>query len=480
MTSQREGARTRLMRFETKALLGYFLLTLVLVVGMSLSFRSLSSAMDEQIARLRAAEREITLVERLRWRSEVIVADGRGYLLSGDPTLLRELEESVVEFDRNINALNTRTDAFVAEVEQAARSFKRVQADLVSGRQRSQDTRSLFNRFESELLPLRRELHQSLTRLVTHDQVALQDFYEAAATTRDRLELRLGILRALLVMAGLAVAWYFSKLLGRSYSQERKAKETARKALAARDEVMGIVAHDLRNPLGAITMKAALLQKTTDFEKVKQQSKSIGNVVMRMEYLIKTMLDVTTIDAGRFSVSPAPCAVQDLLRETEAMFDQLATSKQIRLEILERVPGLIVCAERERVLQVLSNLMGNALKFTPPGGHVILSARREGMMARFAVLDTGPGIPHESRSHVFERFWKKDMPGKKGTGLGLFIAKGIVEAHGGQIGVDSAPDPGATFYFTLPLVDRRTEEERNPAAVAEPALRVVRPAHREG
>jgi signal transduction histidine kinase len=446
------------MSFQTKALLGYVILAMVLTLGTALSVRRLSVAVGEQIARLRAEEREITFAERLRWRGEIIVSDGRGYLLSGEPTLLTELEDSVRKFDENVRALGSRADPFVAEAEHAASTFRRVQEDLVTNRQRSDDTRSLIGRFESDLMPLRRELDQSLARLVDHKQAALEDFYVAAKTSRDRLELWLNVLNGLLALAGLVLAWYFASLLGRSYREELEAKDAAGKALTARDEVMGIVAHDLRNPLGAIMMKASLLQKGADSEKVRQQAESIGNVAMRMEYLIKSMLDVTTIEAGKFTVSLAPCAVQELLCETQAMFDPLATSKQIRLERGRVEPGLAVRADGERVLQVLSNLVGNALKFTPQGGQVTLSAYRDGAMVRFAVLDTGPGIPRESLSHIFDRFWKREMPGKKGTGLGLFIAKGIVEAHGGRMWVESNLGHGAKFYFTLPPIELPTQK----------------------
>src|SRR6185436_19210568 len=126
----------------------------------------------------------------------------------------------------------------------------------------------------------------------------------------------------------------------------------------------------------------------------------IQNVAMRMEYLIRTLLDVTTIDASKFSVSPAPCAVKEILQETQAMFEPLAASKQIRLEH-EKEPGLAIYAERERVLEVLSNLVGNALKFTPSGGRVKFCAQRQAAMVRFEVLDTGPGISRESLPRIF-------------------------------------------------------------------------------
>ena len=457
------------MNFETKAKIGYTLLALVLAVGMAVSVRRLSSVADDQIARLRAEENEITLVERLRWNSELLVSNGRGYLISGDPDLLAQARDAALHFDENARALKSKTLSprgvtLVAEAQQAAGNFRRIQEELLGARQRSEDTTVLIRRFEKELLPLRRKLEQSLARLVGHKEAALDNIYDEARTDRSQLALRMYGLLGLLLLAGLGIAWYFARLLGRSYRQEQEALEAARKALAARDEIMGIVAHDLRNPLGAITMKAALLQMGADPEKTRAQAESIEKITMRMEYLIRSMLDVTTIEAGRFSVTPARCVVGDLVHEVTEMFGSLSASKQVQFEQTVKDPGLAIHADRERVLQVLSNILGNALKFTPSGGRVHLSVDRQAGEVRFAILDTGPGIPSQHLPRVFDRFWKDDAPGKKGTGLGLFIAKGIIDAHGGRIWVESEPGQGACFYFTLPVfeLDRSTGREATP------------------
>lgn len=448
---------TTVRSFEAKAKLGYSLLILSLGVIMTLSVRRLASVADGQVARLRREEGEITLVEQLRWNSELIVSDGRGYLISGDADLRKQVQQAEARFDQRVRVLNEQTlsprgAVLVAEAEAAAKNFRRTQAELMAARDRSADAGLLVRRFETELLPLRRELERALARLVGHKEAALDTLYDSARADRSRFELQTYGLLAAMALAGLAIAWYLATLLGRSYGHERQAHEAARKAIAARDEIMGIVAHDLRNPLGAITMKAALLGMGAEPHKTRAHAESIEKITRRMEFLIRSMLDVATIEAGKFSVVPETCAVDEIVRESVEMFESVAASRQIRFEHHVKEAGLTIRADRERVLQVLSNIIGNALRFTPSGGNVTLSVDRQAAEARFGISDSGPGIAPEHLSRVFDRFWK-DQTEKMGTGLGLFIAKGIVDAHRGRIWVESEPGHGARFYFTLPMAE---------------------------
>ena len=456
----RIGARLEglpVVRFETKARLGYLLLAALLAGGMVVAVRQLSSLADTEIARVSAEQREIALVERLRWNGEQIVSSGRGYLVSGDLALLAQVQAAKARFDENVRvllraqSLDPEAIELVSHVERTAESFMDVQQQLIDERQRAPDGEDLLRRFDNELHPISRDLANLLDSLVRHEELELESFYRAAGSERDELEAWLDVLATVLVLLGFGAAWYFGRLVAKAYKQESAALETARAALAARDELLAIVAHDLRNPLGAITMRAAMLREQAGTDKGRQQAETIENIAMRMGHQIRTMLDVTAIEAGRFSVLPTRCELEDLVHETIELFEPVARSKQIWLAQKLDAPGIVVHAERERVAQVLSNLMTNALRYTPPGGHITISVERHGAEAKVGVLDTGHGISHEHQLHVFERFWRDEANGKRSTGLGLFIAKGIVEAHGGHIWVESEPGHGARFYFTLPL-----------------------------
>lgn len=463
----------RLSSFRAKAMTGYAAVVLLLAGGMIFAIRRLDALATGQIAQFRTEESGITLVEHLRWSGEAIVSVGRGFLLSGDASLLSRLQNAEDDFDQIVQALKDDTlspsaAALVAEVERAATNFTRRQKQLVAARQQGVDTEELARRFEAELLPLQSELGQSLNRLVNHKEAALQDAYEQGAATRAQLSFWMHSLLGFLVLMSLGTSWYFARLLARSYRQEQDALETAQKALATRDELMGIIAHDLRNPLSAIRMKATLLRKGAESEKSRGQAESIEHVTLRMEHLIKTMLDVATLEAGRLSVTPAPCDVEDLLREVVEMFGSLSAAKQVGLQLRGvNKSGLTIRADRERVLQVFSNLVGNAIKFSPQGGQVVIALERQGETVRFAVSDSGPGIASEHLPHLFDRFWKHEMAGTKGTGLGLFIAKGIIDGHGGRIWAESDPGHGATFYFTLPITEPARAED-SPTGTREP------------
>jgi signal transduction histidine kinase len=229
----------------------------------------------------------------------------------------------------------------------------------------------------------------------------------------------------------------------------------AQEAIRARDEVHRIVAHDLRNPLYGIKLMLSLIAKRvraeSDWAEEAEYAELARQAVQRMERLIQDMLDVARLEAGSLSIECERQGAAALLVETITFHQTLATDSALEFEHLAPADLPEVLADRGRVLQVFGNLIGNAIKFTPAGGRITLRAEVAGLEIHFSVADTGPGIPPDHLPHLFDRFWQAERGRRDGAGLGLAIARGIVEAHGGRIWAESALGAGTAFHFTLPV-----------------------------
>jgi len=240
----------------------------------------------------------------------------------------------------------------------------------------------------------------------------------------------------------------------------------AQQALRAREDLLAIVSHDLRNPLNVVSMGSSLIMRSSmegeEGQRVRRQAAMIQRAAERMTELIGDLLDAASIEAGRFCASLAEHEAVPILRESVDMLSLTASEKSLMLARDLACDGVVVHCDRPRVMQVLQNLIGNAIKFTPPGGRITVRGRvtegdppRGARVLRCSIEDTGPGIAQEQVPYLFDRYWQAARTSRAGAGLGLYIAKGIVDAHGGAIWVESALGVGTTFHFTLPLADER-------------------------
>jgi len=242
--------------------------------------------------------------------------------------------------------------------------------------------------------------------------------------------------------------------------EQRVVERTAalENAVRTREDILAIVSHDLRNPITVIQTSAELLDRALQNPFLKERAKlSVSHIldsVRRMNKLVEDLLDLSRITAGHFSVEPGACNVESLLKEAREMMLPIATQGGLRLHVELDLQNTSVHCDHARVLQVFSNLIGNAVKYTRRGGTVLLLAERTGNWVKFLVVDSGPGIDPEHLGHVFDRYWQVEKTGRAGAGLGLSIAKEIVEAHGGTIGVDSELGKGSVFFFTLPVTEQ--------------------------
>jgi signal transduction histidine kinase len=239
--------------------------------------------------------------------------------------------------------------------------------------------------------------------------------------------------------------------VAKSYDAEREKRHDAELLAHAREEVLGLVAHDLRNPLNLIVTTAdLLLEENIEPARRRELLEITVRAGKQMNRLIGDLLDTVRLQAGKFSLDLEDVPVATIFRQTVETLRPAAEKRGVRFDTIPPDDGVVVRADPLRVSQLVGNVVGNAIKFTPPNGSVTLKAEPNGKQVVIEVTDTGPGIGPDEIPHLFDNFWQARRNDHRGVGLGLAIAKGVVEAHGGSIWVKSAVGVGSTFFFTLP------------------------------
>lgn len=224
-------------------------------------------------------------------------------------------------------------------------------------------------------------------------------------------------------------------------------------ALRLRDEVLGVVSHDLRNPVHTVTLTSGMLLELlgpgAEQAVTRQHLEIIRRAARQMDTLIRDLLDAASIGSGRLSVQLERQDADTLLEAAADVLRPIIEEAGLQLDVAVVPGGAAVLADPDRIVQLLSNLVGNAVRFTEPGGTIRIGAEPARGGVEFSVGDSGAGIPEDELTHIFERFWRAERADHGGAGLGLAISKGIVEAHNGELRVESRVGEGSTFYFTL-------------------------------
>lgn len=255
-----------------------------------------------------------------------------------------------------------------------------------------------------------------------------------------------------------AIAIILSSLVSsfrKAYRATLLAKKETEDALRSRDHILAVVAHDLRSPLSSILMNAEMIERGIERQEpvasTRRRTDSIRTSTRKMDRIIQDLLDVAKIDAGRLPFQPQDADLCAIVATVVAELLPIAEKNGLSLRADLPTPAVRAYFDPARILQVLSNLVGNALKFTPDGGRVDIGLSVVDGQARVFVRDTGKGISDDDLPRIFDRLWQAPAETGGGIGLGLFIAKGIVESHGGRLGVESRVGRGSVFSFTLPL-----------------------------
>jgi signal transduction histidine kinase len=399
---------------------------------------------------------DVANAARLKAAAERLVAAGRGYLLTSTPEQGARLQASRGELDAALDALD-RDDATATErdlqgfVRHTAKRYEDQLDALIKTTPASEGRQSLAQVLTDRLMPLREDLDGSVEELVAHKRHLQEEARHRAMGLAHRAVWTTVWLGVASMSLSMGLALLFTRRLAAVYRLERESSRRARTALAAKEDLLNIVAHDLRSPLSSIVLRAGMMANTYDDDRIKRPAEAIRGTCERMADLIESLVQAANIEAGNLSISPRPILVADVVAAVIETFGPAAKEASVALEPRVEPRDVEVLADRGRLLQVLSNLVGNALKFTPSGGVVGISATASEKSVAFEVKDTGQGIATTDLPHVFERYWKRDTESSRGAGLGLYIAQGLVEAHGGHITVESPPGEGSSFRFDLPI-----------------------------
>ncbi len=356
--------------------------------------------------------------------------DARSERTRTDESLAKERGKTDAELERRAEAFEETADDVLAEARRRADDV------VVRARSRADEKLQGSGRTADERVALETERQNEDDAL--RDERATED--EKLATERQARR------RALIALLALEREQTDHHLLS-----ERGLVDAA---IGSRDEFLAIVSHDMRNLLGGTALGAASLLNIQADEEVRhaieRYAGPIQRYVARMSRLVGDLLDLASIEAGRMAVVPQRHDAAELLRETLEVFRPIASAKNISIAGDVRAGSLLARYDHERVLQVLANLVGNAVKFTQPSGKIEIVVEPRGDEVRFAIADTGPGIRVDRLAVIFERFWQVHETERSGLGLGLYISRCIIEAHGGKIWAESREGAGSTFYFTLP------------------------------
>jgi signal transduction histidine kinase len=318
----------------------------------------------------------------------------------------------------------------------------------------------------AEALIEREASYTGILREVSELDAAISGFQAGRRQrTREMMRRQVQISAVVVILALIAAAsvlWLNRRLLRLAESlehessqrkaaleREQEARSVAESLVKARDEILGVVSHDLRSPLTTITLSAQLLQGSTP-EEQGEHITMIQSTTRRMERLIQDLLDAAKLEAGPLKILKVPFDPAGTAREAFRAHEPMAKEKQIHLTAAIQDPLPELYGDADRILQALSNLLGNALKFTPSGGIIELRTEEQDGQVRFLVRDTGPGIAPSDLPHLFEPFWQAKKTAHLGAGLGLKITRAIADAHGGSIDVENCAEGGACFTLIIP------------------------------
>lgn len=447
---------------EQKALIAFlviFVTVIVIAWGYALKLRQ-TVATNNSI--MSADPSALIEVERVRNLAESQIANARSFFLLGSKVLYdkqkqdkQTLTEALSSFEKKYNL--PQIPQIIKDISVIQQQHQEFFDQAMDFREKQTESKIVGQFYQSKTAPLLKQINDNLDEIKRIHLSELEsnraEARQAASGVEVQIPQGMAWLTGLMGFIFLGLSVIITRMLrerSRQLAERDRLYNEAQNAVLSRDEYISALSHDLKEPLSNLNQIADILKNFSDSAPVHDSSELVKTSVHEIENLIKNIGDQKVSGLEGLTLRLDQMGIDDVLEDARLMMSPLAKKKDVRLQFDSANPPVLAFLDRERVMRVLANLVGNAIKFSPKNGKVVVKVRSDQQFVNISVTDSGPGIPEKKLAEIFDHFWQSRKTANQGAGVGLAVVKTIVEAHGGTVKVDSHSGSGSTFTFSLP------------------------------
>jgi signal transduction histidine kinase len=462
MTKKNTDKKTSRWNIEQKALVALTVLFVgVIICGWGYAMR-LRQTVASNNAVTQVDPNALIEVERIRNLAESQISNSRSFFLLGSTSIFdkqkkdkEDLLNALAKFEKQYSLL--QVPLILKRIEGLVQKNQEFFDQGMEFREKKTESKIVGQFYQSKTNPIRTQINDALDEIVSLHKAELDRSREEARAAALNAEVQIpvgmtwftSILAVLFAGVALLVV-RMSRGQAAQLAERNRLYEEAKKAVKDRDEAIFAVSQDLKESLTLISTTASAIISTKPSEAVTDQADLIRSTVVVIEGLIKDIRDQKSVEMEGMTLRLDQLSIDDVLESARLLMQPMAKQNDVRVQFDTVNPPVLAFYDRERVLRVLSNLVGNAIKFSAKGSKVVVKVRSDQKFVNISVVDTGAGIPDSQVTGIFDNFWQARKTADQGAGVGLAIVKTIVEAHGGTVQVQSKAGRGSTFTFSLP------------------------------
>ncbi|OYZ18912.1 MAG: hypothetical protein B7Y39_12825 [Bdellovibrio sp. 28-41-41] len=447
---------------EKKALVVFLIIFVAVLVGAWGYAMKLRQTVVANNAAVTVDPGALIEVERMKNLAETQIANSRSFFLLGSKVLYYKSKQDKQNLMEALS--NFQKKYPLPQIPEIVHRFDSIQTQLqeffeqgMEFREKQTESKIVGQFYQSKTSPLLKQMNDNLDEMKNLHAAEINrvqaESRTAALGVESKIPEGMVVLTALLVAIFLGMSVLVVKVLSerrRQLAERDRLVHEAKSAVQERDEFISAINHDFKDPLEHLNQIAEILTNFSESSPIQDSGELVKTAVAEIETLIRDICDQRMADQSGLTLRLDQMAVDDVLDDARVMMQPLAKQKGIRLQFESANPPVLAFMDKERVLRVLANLLGNAIKFSPKNSKITVKVRGDQQFVNISVADSGPGIPENKIPGLFTQFWQSRKTAEQGAGIGLSVVKTIIDAHGGTVRVDSHGGSGNTFTFSLP------------------------------